>query len=181
MAATSEQMVTVACSQDLDRTTSTHSLTSTPSHTTISGSLAPESTHFKHRKTNSLNGTSVRSSSERRPSFSITLPSSCSKSSHLTNNSTVFNTLAGPEDDNDSTAGFEEALALQQEANGTSGDNSSGFGALDPPARRRGVKFASGEDDNLTSHEGKQGLPKTPYPISDDQDKKIQHSLFKRF
>ncbi|KAG0371512.1 hypothetical protein BGX24_001569 [Mortierella sp. AD032] len=173
MAATSEQMV---------MPTGQHSITSASSHEAPLGSTTAAKA-LTHNKTHSLSGTSIRSSkSEHRPSFSITLPPSCSRSSHLTSHSLVFNTLAGPEDDNDSTAGFEEALALQQQGNGASDNSGSQYYArlqtLDPPVRRRSVQFIPGEDDSLANHEGKHGLPKTPYPVTGEQDLEIQHSLF---
>ncbi|KAK3847150.1 MAG: hypothetical protein J3R72DRAFT_431986 [Linnemannia gamsii] len=140
MAATSEQMV---------MPTGQHSITSASSHETPLGSTTAATKALTHNKTHSLSGTSIRSSkSEHRPSFSITLPPSCSRSSHLTSHSLVFNTLAGPDDDNDSTAGFEEALALQQEGNGASDNSGSQYHArlqtLDPPVRRRSVQFIPG-------------------------------------
>ncbi|KAF9132021.1 hypothetical protein BGW39_000952 [Mortierella sp. 14UC] len=181
MAATSEQMV-MPSSQDLKHTLTTHTIKSASSHddpTTTTTTNTTTKTPITHNKAHSLSGTSIRS--ERRPSFSITLPPSCSRSSHLASRSLVFNTLAGPDDDNDSTAGFEEALALQQEANGAS-DNSNhkGLQPLDPPVRRRSIQFISGEDDSLAKHEGKNGLPKTPYPVTEEQDLEIQHSLFSK-
>ncbi|KAG0214187.1 hypothetical protein BGX33_002378 [Mortierella sp. NVP41] len=163
--------------QELKHSTAAHSITSTSSRT--SGTTTPSTVGMTepHNRTNSLGGSSIRS--ERRPSFSITLPPSCSRSSHLASNSLVFNTLAGPDDNNDSTAGFEEALALQQEANGGH-DNSgnAGLRPLDVPVRRRSVQFIPGEDDSLTNHEGKHGLPKTPYPVTGEQDLRIQQSFF---
>ncbi|KAG0279502.1 hypothetical protein BGZ97_009567, partial [Linnemannia gamsii] len=135
MAATSEQMV-LPNDQDLKRS--------------ITAAAPAPATKLTHNKTNSLSTSSIRSSAsskERRPSFSITLPSSCSRSSQLTNNSLVFNTLAGPDDDNDSTAGFEEALALQQqqesnEGGGGGNNHAAGLQSLDqPPVRRRSIQF----------------------------------------
>ncbi|KAF9148046.1 hypothetical protein BG015_010249 [Linnemannia schmuckeri] len=165
MAAASEQMV-LPTDQDVQHTTPSPSIRSITS-----------AAKMTHKKTNSLSTTTLRSSSsstkERRPSFSITLPPSCSKSSHLTSHSLVFNTLAGPDDDNDSTAGFEEALALQQEGNES--NSHAGLQPKDePPVRRRSIQFIPGEDDSLADHEGKQhGLPKTPYPVTNEQDFKL--------
>ncbi|KAG0287492.1 hypothetical protein BGZ96_008579 [Linnemannia gamsii] len=160
MAATSEQ-VFMPIDQDLK-----HSITT----------VAPASaTKLTHNKTNSMSTSSIRSSSKERGSpFSITLPSSCSRSSQL-NHSLVFNTLAGPDDDNDSTAGFEEALALQQQQESNEGGSNNHEVGLQPsdqpPVRRRSIQFVPGEDDSLTNHEGKQrGLPKTPYPVSEERD-----------
>ncbi|KAF8943606.1 hypothetical protein BGZ47_005251 [Haplosporangium gracile] len=165
MAAASEQMVLPA---DQDHQ---HTATSPSIHSISSAEK------LTHKKTNSLSTTSIQSSSsstkERRPSFSITLPPSCSKSSHLTSHSLVFNRLAGPDDDNDSTAGFEEALALQQEGNES--NNHAELRTKDePPVRRRSIQFIPGEDDSLADHDGKQhGLPKTPYPVTNEQDFKL--------
>ncbi|KAF9912828.1 hypothetical protein EC991_008694 [Linnemannia zychae] len=176
MAATSEQMV-MPTNQNLKHTSTSHSITSASSND--DATTAATKAVLTHNKTHSLSGTSIRS--ERRPSFSITLPPSCSRSSHLGSHSLVFNTPAGPEDDNDSTAGFEEALALTQEANGASDNsNHAGLQPLDPPVRRRSVQFIPGEDDSLAKHEGKHGLPKTPYPVTGEQDLEIQHSLFSK-
>jgi hypothetical protein len=70
-------------------------------------------------------------SHSRRPSFSITLPPSRSRSSQLGGASTsgTLNHLAGANEDVESTAGFEEAL--QEE--------------LEPPIRRRSVQFIPGK------------------------------------
>ena len=38
--------------------------------------------------------------------------------------------------------------------------------------------FALGEDDSLNRHEGKHGLPKTPYPTTGEEEERIQSSLF---
>ncbi|KAF9573641.1 hypothetical protein EC968_008278 [Mortierella alpina] len=92
--------------------------------------------------------------SERRPSFSITLPPSSSRNSQLSSKSLVFNTIAGPDADNDSTAGFEDALAMREaaaeaEAAAAAGVNQTignhpGFNGLSPPVRRRSVQFIPG-------------------------------------
>ncbi|KAF9323787.1 hypothetical protein BGZ91_003348 [Linnemannia elongata] len=171
MAATSEQMVMPTTNQDPQHSTP-HSIASAAKLT--------------HNKTNSLSTTSIRSSNsstkERRPSFTIKLPPSCSRSSHLTSHSLVFNTLAGPDDDNDSTAGFEEALALQQqEGNESNNHGAVGLQPMDDelPVRRSSVQFLPGEDDSLTNHEGKEhGLPKTPYPVTNEKD--LHHTLFSK-
>ncbi|KAF9545638.1 hypothetical protein EC957_010619 [Mortierella hygrophila] len=170
MATTSGQTVMPTTNKDLQHTTP-HSITSAAKLT--------------DNETNSLSTTSIRTSTpstkERRPPFSITLPPSCSRSSHLTSHSLVFNTIAGPGDDNDSTAGFEEALALQQEGNESNNHGAVGLQPMDDglPVRRRSVQFIPGEDDSLTNHEGKEhGLPKTPYPVTDEQD--LQRTLFSK-
>lgn len=38
--------------------------------------------------------------------------------------------------------------------------------------------LVTGEDDNLLSHEPKHGLPKTPYPTTEEQDARIQNAMF---
>ncbi|GJJ68869.1 hypothetical protein EMPS_01215 [Entomortierella parvispora] len=112
---------------------------------------------------------SVRS--EHRPSFSITLPASFSKSQQfqarvMTDFSDAFTNADG---EVESTAGFEEAL------NGT--DNRHLHGT-EPHVRRKSVQFIPGEDDNLLRHEAKNGLPKTPYPTTEEQDARIQSTMF---
>ncbi|KAG0045760.1 hypothetical protein BGZ83_009012 [Gryganskiella cystojenkinii] len=78
---------------------------------------------------------------ERRPSFSITLPPSRSRSSQLGSatagkTSTTLNSLTGRDEDGESTTGFEEAL---QEA-----DNEA-LRSLEPPVRRKSIQFIPGE------------------------------------
>ncbi|KAI9239291.1 hypothetical protein MVEG_10248 [Podila verticillata NRRL 6337] len=106
-----------------------------------------------------------KSSSDRRPSFSITLPPSCSRS-HIASKSAILNESDLTLDNNGSTAGFEEALL-----------SSNSSQSLEPPGRRRSVQFIpASKDDNLTNHDAKSAyLPKTPYPTTSEEDERLRN------
>ncbi|KAF9360102.1 hypothetical protein BGX26_010539 [Mortierella sp. AD094] len=110
------------------------------------------------KSSNSIHSSARSIKSERRPSFSITLPPSCSRSSLLSNKS---------------------VYAMEDADSSTSSSVSFGNRAIIPAARRPSVHFTSDDDDCLMNHEGKHGLPKTPYPTTEEEDERIQNSLFK--
>ncbi|KAG9323911.1 hypothetical protein KVV02_006277 [Mortierella alpina] len=184
MAAISEEFV-ISQDQGLKKSSSAGSTLSFSNGTILDKRSHP---HPHHSGSSGKSSPTKSVKSERRPSFSITLPPSFSRNSHLSSKSLVFNTIAGPDDDNDSTAGFEDALAMREaaseaEAAAAAGINQNisnhpGFNGLSPPMRRRSVQFIPGEDDSLNRHEGKHGLPKTPYPTTGQEEERIQSSLF---
>ncbi|KAF9192935.1 hypothetical protein BGZ50_008072 [Haplosporangium sp. Z 11] len=161
MAAASEQ-ITISIDQDTEQ---------------------PSTASF-NSSTNGARSSPTRSvRSERRPSFSITLPPSYSRSSQLSGKSINFNTTVSGLDGNggDSTAGSEGAGANQSIPNNSYSSISNSNKALEnlePPVRRCSVHFIPGEDDSLANHEEKRGLPKTPYPTTGEEEERIQHSLF---
>ncbi|KAF9952050.1 hypothetical protein BGZ72_006562 [Mortierella alpina] len=146
MAAISEEFV-IPKDQGLKKSSSAGSTLSF-----ANGTILDKQSHHSRGSGKSSPTKSVKS--ERRPSFSITLPPSFSRNSQLSSKSLVFNTIAGPDDDNDSTAGFEDALAMREaaseaEAAAAAGINQNisnhpGFNGLSPPVRRRSVQFIPG-------------------------------------
>ncbi|KAF9577320.1 hypothetical protein BGW38_007530, partial [Lunasporangiospora selenospora] len=109
--------------------------------------------------------------SERRPSFSITLPPPSSASSSLCsrNSSLVFQTVTGNSSENGDCDGI-AGTALQADA----GANAKGPQASTTiPTRKQSVQFYFDNNDPLSANEGRT-LPKTPYPISKDEDERMR-------
>ncbi|KAF9366482.1 hypothetical protein BGX34_002355 [Mortierella sp. NVP85] len=155
MAATSQQMV---MSQDQTMKEAIASIASLSSN----GHASKRSNSISNN--NNVMQSPARSGKERRPSFTITLPPSSSKNSFLSARSIE-------EEEND-PAGLTACH--------TSSSNNSIKNSRGSSARRPSVHFNPGEEDILLSHEAKHGLPKTPYPVTGEEDERIQNSLFKR-
>ncbi|KAI8357509.1 hypothetical protein B0O80DRAFT_496268 [Mortierella sp. GBAus27b] len=150
MAATSQQMVMSQDQAMQDAIASIASLSSSGHATAKRNSSGNSVTHSPARSTKS----------ERRPSFTITLPPSSSRNS-------LLNTKSIPildEEENNPDAAESTCLSNMNSRNST---------------RRPSVHFPPGEEFILLSHEAKHGLPKTPYPTTGEEDERIQSSLFK--
>ncbi|KAG0002800.1 hypothetical protein BGZ79_002302 [Entomortierella chlamydospora] len=120
----------------------------------LKGSVAPPASvnggivSAPQKSSNSMHSPAKFIKSDKRPSFSITLPPSCSRN---LNNSSVY-AMGDADSSTGSSITFSDQTIVSE-------------------LRRPSVHFTSEEENR----EGKQGLPKTPYPTTKEEDERIQN------